>query len=82
MDRWRTPFGAWVRAYGAKRLGLALGLSGPFPVYEWIGGRCMPRPAHALQIVALSGARLNLGDIYAQRYAVAGREAGRPDRKT
>jgi hypothetical protein len=68
--RWRTPFGSWVKRYGAARLGQELGLSGPVPVYQWIGGARIPRPEHALRIVALAQGRVRLEHIFAQRAAV------------
>lgn len=72
MGRWNTPFGVWVRAYGAHRLGYALGLSGRTPVYQWVRGATYPHPTHALRMVAMAGGRVSLSDIYAQRAAVSG----------
>jgi len=66
VGRWDTRFGAWVRHYGAHNLGRALGLSGPYPVYQWVRGRTYPHPSHALRIVDMSGSKLTLEDIYRQ----------------
>jgi len=74
--RWRTPFGSWVKRYGAARLGRELGLSGPIPIYQWLGGASVPRAEHALRIVALAGGRVRLEHIFAQRAAVQGARAG------
>ena len=70
---WRTPFGRWVRGYGAARLARDLGLSPygkPIAVYQWIAGARMPRPMHALRIVALSRGAVRLEHVYGQRAAV------------
>lgn len=77
MERWRTPLGKWVRRYGAAELAHELGLGAHQPtkhraqaVYQWISGRTVPRPDHALRIVSLSRGKVRLEDIYAQREAL------------
>jgi hypothetical protein len=70
--RRKTTFGAWVHGYGAARLANNLGLSTRWPVYQWLAGSRVPRPALALRMVTLAGGWITLGDIYAQRAAVKG----------
>ena len=69
--RWETPLASWVRDYGTSRLAGELGLT-PQAIYEWVSGRAVPRPAHAMKIIALSRGQLKLEDAFGQRGARSG----------
>jgi hypothetical protein len=69
--RWRAPFARRVQKYGVRRLTADLQDSGhPVTikaVYDWVSGRCIPRPDTALAMTRLAGGRFQIGEIYAHR---------------
>ena len=65
MDRWETPFGAWVKEYGVARLRRAVQVTRG-AVHQWVRGVTSPKPDTAKLLVKLSAGRLTLEHIYDQ----------------
>jgi DNA-binding XRE family transcriptional regulator len=72
--QWATPFGRFVRNYGAEKLAKDLGVT-KSAVYHWTRGTAAPSPMTALQMIefaARSSATLTLDDIYSQPQLATG----------
>jgi hypothetical protein len=64
--RWKSKFARFVQAYGVISLARQLDVR-PSAIYNWIQGRTIPRPVHALSILRLSRSRrhgLTMDQIY------------------
>jgi len=70
--RWQTRFGSWVRGYTVHRLAGDLRLTDK-SVYDWVSGRFVPHPSHAIGIVQLAGGAISLEDVYRHRAEVVER---------
>lgn len=73
--RWRTRFGSWVRGYGVHRLAQGLRDAGQpvteTAIYNWLGGRHVPRADSAIAIVSLSRGRVQVADVLRHRALLA-----------
>jgi len=82
MERWDTPFGQFVQAFGVTKLCRAMREQGEpvgqEAIYHWIAGRAQPTPPKAKVLVQLSNNTLTLEQIYQQPKAAPWEPGDRP----